>query len=108
MNRRNFLLNTSIISLSASAFTLQSCQSSDLKSNKETILATDFVDDFELNEISIEALQQKMTDNSAQYSARKVAQMYLQHIENIDKNGPKLNALIEINPDALTLSLIHI
>ena len=30
--------------------------------------------------------------------------MYLQHIENIDKNGPKLNALIEINPDALTIA----
>ena len=104
MNRRNFLLNTSIISLSASTFTLQSCQSSDINANQQTVSTTDFVDDFELNEISIEALQQKMTDNSAQYSARKVAQMYLQHIENIDKNGPKLNALIEINPDALTIA----
>ena len=30
--------------------------------------------------------------------------MYLNHIADIDKQGPMLNAVIEINPDALTIA----
>ena len=30
--------------------------------------------------------------------------MYLKRIEAIDKNGIKLNAVIELNPDAITIA----
>jgi amidase len=30
--------------------------------------------------------------------------MYLERIEAVDKNGAKLNAVIEINPDAIALA----
>ena len=41
---------------------------------------------------------------NGQYTSRAITQMYLDRIEAIDKNGPKLNAVIEINPDALTIA----
>lgn len=37
-------------------------------------------------------------------TAREITQMYLDRIEAVDKNGPKLQSVIEINPDALTLA----
>lgn len=37
-------------------------------------------------------------------SARKIAEQYLRRIEAIDMSGPKLNAIIEINPEALAVA----
>ena len=37
-------------------------------------------------------------------SSRTITEMYLQRIEAIDKSGPGLNAVIEINPDAIGLA----
>ena len=59
-------------------------------------------DDFSLNEITIDQLQQKM--QSGELTARSITEMYLKRIEEIDKGGPKLNAVIEINPEALTIA----
>ena len=58
-------------------------------------------DSFELNEATIDELQQKM--QSGKYTSRSITEMYLKRIEAIDKNGPKLNSVIELNPDALML-----
>ncbi len=38
------------------------------------------------------------------WSAHSIAKMYLKRIEAIDKKGPKINAVIEINPDALEIA----
>jgi amidase len=53
----------------------------------------------ELNEITINELQSKM--RSGELSARKLAEMYLERIKEID---PKLRSVIEINPDALAIA----
>ena len=37
-------------------------------------------------------------------TAKKLTEMYLTRIREIDKNGPKLNAIIEINPEALKIA----
>jgi amidase len=37
-------------------------------------------------------------------SSRWLTQMYVDRIEAIDRNGPKLNSIIEINPDALDIA----
>jgi amidase len=37
-------------------------------------------------------------------TARHLTELYLERIESIDTNGPKLNAVIETNPDALTIA----
>jgi amidase len=31
--------------------------------------------------------------------------LYLKRIENIDKNGAKLNSVIEVNPDAIAIAV---
>jgi amidase len=49
--------------------------------------------------IEIQALMEK-----GKLSARKLTEMYLTRIRDIDKQGPKLNAIIEINPEALKIA----
>src|ERR1700731_2604817 len=58
--------------------------------------------DFELDEITIDSLQKAF--ESGQYSSRSVTEKYLARIQQIDKAGPMLNAVIEINPDALKIA----
>jgi amidase len=57
---------------------------------------------FELDEITIDALQSAM--QSGKYTARRITELYLQRIDDIDKHGPALNSVIEINPDALSIA----
>jgi len=57
---------------------------------------------FELDEISISELQDGM--KSGKYTARSITEKYLSRIEAIDKQGPAINSVIEINPDALALA----
>ena len=57
---------------------------------------------FELDEITIGELQDGM--KSGKYSAHSIAEKYLARIAAIDKNGPMVNSIIEINPDALEIA----
>ena len=57
---------------------------------------------FVLDEVTIDQLQQKM--QSKEYTSRSITELYLKRIEEIDKNGPKLNSVIELNPDALSIA----
>jgi amidase len=59
-------------------------------------------DSFTLNEATIDLLQKKM--ESGELTSRSISEMYLKRIEAIDKNGPKLNSVIELNPDALAIA----
>jgi amidase len=102
MQRRNFLKTGSLAGLTLTAIATGSCNltSSDKKSGEAS--ATENPDDFALNEATIDLLQQKM--QSKEYTARSIAELYLKRIDNIDKAGPKLNAVIELNPDALSIA----
>jgi amidase len=60
------------------------------------------VPSFEFEEITIAELQAGMT--VGKYSARAIAEKYLTRIDQIDKNGPAINSVIEINPDALSIA----
>ncbi len=55
-----------------------------------------------MQEWSISELQQKMT--SGELSARELCELYLERIQQIDRGGPALNAIIELNPDALAIA----
>jgi amidase len=57
---------------------------------------------FELDEITIGQLQEGM--KSGKYSARSIAEKYLERIAAIDKSGPMVNSVIETNPDALEIA----
>jgi len=53
---------------------------------------------FELEEITISELQEGM--KSGKFTARSLVEKYLGRIDDIDKRGPAVNAIIELNPDA--------
>ncbi|HSB03310.1 MAG TPA: amidase [Anaerolineales bacterium] len=53
-------------------------------------------------EWTITELQEKM--DSGELTARRLAELYLDRISEIDKEGPYLNSVIELNPDALEIA----
>ncbi len=61
-----------------------------------------FERDFELDEITIDGAQKAF--QSGQYSSRSLTEKYLQRIGEIDKAGPMVNSVIELNPDALQIA----
>jgi amidase len=56
----------------------------------------------DLEEITVTDLQKKM--QSGEQSSVSITQAYLARIEKIDRNGPLLNSIIELNPDALKIA----
>jgi amidase len=100
MDRRNFLKNSSLAGLSVTALSAIGCNSQDTKT-KESHTTVDS-DNFELNEITVDELQKRM--QTGQTTSRAITQKYLDRINAIDKNGPKLNSIIELNPDALSIA----
>src|SRR5437868_4866808 len=57
---------------------------------------------FELEEVTIAELQAGM--KQGKWTARSVAEKYLSRIEKIDKQGPMVNSVIELNPDAISIA----
>ena len=57
---------------------------------------------FELDELTIADLSQGM--NSGQWTCRDITQRYLERIQEIDRSGPTLNSVIELNPDAIEIA----
>ncbi len=55
-----------------------------------------------LEEASISRLQAAMS--AGQVTARQLVERYLERIEAIDRSGPTINAVIEINPDCLAIA----
>ncbi len=76
-------------------FLLNSC-----KTANETN-ATQF-DEFSFESITITELQKGYADQK--YSIESVVQHYLDRIESIDNNGPQLNSIIQVNPDAISIA----
>jgi len=57
---------------------------------------------FGLDEVTIPELQEGM--KSGQYTARSLVEKYSARIAEIDKQGPAINAVIELNPDAAAIA----
>ncbi|HTF44881.1 MAG TPA: amidase family protein, partial [Terriglobales bacterium] len=57
---------------------------------------------FELDELTIGDLQKAL--ESGELTSQSLVRKYLARIEEIDRNGPALNSVIEINPDALAIA----
>ncbi len=55
-----------------------------------------------MEELTILELQERM--GSGALSARALTEMYLERIEALDKRGPAINAIIELNPDVLAIA----
>ena len=99
MHRRNFLKTGSLAGITLSAVAAGSCNLISPEKNKEEGTINEH---FELSEATITILQQKMKDG--EYTSQKITQLYLDRIAAIDKAGPKLNAVIEVNKDAMNMA----
>jgi len=102
MDRRRFLRNGSIATIAPLA--IASCEQSPTNNKAaETSPAKQATTaGFELNEHTIDELQSKMT--SGTHTARSIAEAYLKRIAELDQSGPKINSVIELNPDALSIA----
>ena len=58
--------------------------------------------EFELDELTVGELQAGMA--SGKFTANSLTRKYLDRIDNIDKHGPTINSVIELNPDALSIA----
>ncbi len=87
------LAGTSLASLSLAA-----CQfnTSTVKKDENTPAEVN------LDELTILQLQEKVKNGRLTYVA--MAQIYLKRISDLDKAGPTLNSVIEINPEALAMA----
>src|SRR5829696_1538091 len=89
MKRRDFLQTTAagcVVALANPVSTLGA-------SETPTVPAA-----FELDELTISELQQRL--QSGKYSSKQLVEKYADRINDIDKKGPALNSVIEMNPDA--------
>lgn len=90
MDRRRFLSTAAALGLAGCA------PKPSPERARETVPA------FELDEVPIAELRRRM--ESGEETSRSLCEKYLARIEQIDRSGPTLNSVIEINPDALEIA----
>lgn len=95
IDRREFVRRTA---LGAAALGASSFQAMDA----QAIAAPPRAAAFDLDEITIAQLQDDM--RAGKRTARSIAEAYLARIEEIDRRGPRVNSVIETNPDALAIA----
>src|SRR5438067_1174207 len=96
MNRRNFVRGSLV-----SSFALATVRTRAIKKTSSTENASS-PPAFELDEMTIGELQSGMS--SGRYTSHSITRKYLDRIDDIDKRGPAINAVIELNPDALSIA----
>lgn len=98
MKRKDFLKTGSLAGIAITSLAVHS--TAHAKANPP---ATAFgPDKFPLNELTIADLQQLM--QSGKQTAESLTRLYLARIDAIDKKGPAINAVIEVNPDAIAIA----
>jgi amidase len=98
MKRRKFLQT----SLLACVVPLAKPSASLAGSNGEAVSSNGPVAEFELDELTITELQAGMT--SGKFTARSLARKYMERISDIDKDGPKINSILELNPEVMSIA----
>src|ERR1043166_3475559 len=95
MNRRNFVRGSLV-----SSFALATVRTRAIERTSSTEIASPPA--FELDEMTIGELQSGMA--SGKYTSHSITRKYLDRIDDIDKHGPAINSIIELNPDALSIA----
>ncbi|HYO62843.1 MAG TPA: amidase [Pyrinomonadaceae bacterium] len=60
------------------------------------------VKSFELEEMTVAEMRDGM--RAGRFTARSLAEKYLERIEDVDRRGPSVNSVIETNPEALAIA----
>jgi amidase len=92
MRRKHFIANSALVVIGYNFFS----------KNLQQFVAGETPDLFALNEVTIDQLQAFM--KNGKYTSEQITKMYLDRIAAIDKKGPALNSVIEVNPDAIMLA----
>ena len=96
MRRREFLQAAAITSAGVT------CNTHAARAGSSAVREAGVYDDSPVVEATISQLLAGL--QAGRWSATELVQWYLQRIEAIDRNGPKLNAVLEINPEALDVA----
>jgi len=107
MDRRKFLGTTALAGAGLVALpgcTTETRERVQQRADKRTdsVTAAGTVPAFEFDEVSVAALQKRMTDGSL--TSVKLTDAYLARMDEIDSAGPKLRSVIERNPDARSIA----
>ncbi len=97
MDRRDFIRNGAL-----SAAVIAGAKPAKAAPANPATNAAESASPFALDEKTVAHLQQMMS--SGRMSARQITVSYLARIEQLNKRGPALHALIETNPDALAIA----
>ena len=93
MKRRKFLKTSTLGCALAIASPVSTFATEANESESPTLLPA-----FELEESTITELQDGL--KAGKYSSRSLVEKYLERINEVDKKGPGLNSIIEMNPEA--------
>src|SRR6266404_5860774 len=99
MNRRTFVRNSVAGSVGLASASITNAAKETAPTSGPAAIAPPA---FELDEATIADLQNGMA--SGKYTARSLARKYLDRIDEVDKHGPAINSIIELNPDALSIA----
>ncbi len=98
MKRRDFITSSSLAAAGLTSALAISCNSNPLNNKEEDKKTEKPSENFALSEITVTELQDKV--QKGEYTYEQITDMYLQRIDELDKKGPAINAIIELNPDA--------
>jgi amidase len=104
MDRRKFLRNGSLtgIGLTAAGLGLARTRLSAERHAEQIVIPANKFPVLDLEEITVPELQKKM--ESGEQTSASITQAYITRIRQIDRNGPALNSVIELNPEAIHLA----
>ena len=110
MDRRLFLNQGTRVALTAALLPAVACQAGTDKPTAEAAAPTSATaeagnastEPFELHELTVADLQARMAKGTD--TARSLCEKYLARIKALNEAGPMLRAVIEINPDALSIA----
>ncbi len=104
MNRRLFLNRGALAAVTATLLPVVACQPIAEKAPDTAAAGTPAVSGaaFALHEATVADLQDRMAKGTE--TARSLCEKYLGRIKEVNEQGPMLRAVIETNPDALTLA----
>lgn len=104
MKRRKFLEKSALGGLTIGSVAVTSaCASKEITSplqNQNT--SHSHLNQFELLETTVAELQDDF--RSGAVSIEQVTRLYLDRIQAVDQNGPRLNSVIEVNPEAVAIA----
>ncbi|HET6176955.1 MAG TPA: amidase [Candidatus Sulfotelmatobacter sp.] len=100
-SRRSFL-QSAVVTAGASALYPALGAARAVASSSSRVVPDPEVRPFELDEITIPELQDGM--KSGKFTSRSLVEKYTGRIDEIDKHGPAVNAIIELNPDAPSIA----